>query len=410
MEPRRDAADVEGFLGTRDRDPHPFYEELRRTGVVWDKGARAWLVATHAGCQAVFEQDIEVFEHADAARTDDVLVRIAGGPRALKFLDGEDQRRVHAWWLRALSPKAVLLLQQELLGAVVDEAVDRFVHRGEAELSRDLATRVPIRAIAAVLDIPWRDEAWIDRCDALLNVLAEFFDQRLCGSAELDNRAIAATDEWMDLIRPIVHDRRSGTGGDLISKLWRDGPQLLDGWNEADVLSALRTMFLGGKDTTALGILNALHRVLLDDVLRDELIAGGRWAVTAFVEESLRLDAPIQFRARVAKRPVRIADADIAAGHTVVPILAGAGRDPARWPRPDDVMLDRPLARTHLAFAHGPRTCVGAALARAEIHQVVTTMLRRFPSARLTGDAVYSGFTMRAFRPLHVRFEPASAS
>jgi hypothetical protein len=70
--------------------------------------------------------------------------------------------------------------------------------------------------------------------------------------------------------------------------------------------------------------------------------------------------------------------------------------------------LDRPRLRDHLAFNVGPRTCVGAGLARAEMHDSIQILFDRLPELRLEPDAEpprFSSLFMRSWRPLHVLFD-----
>jgi cytochrome P450 len=67
--------------------------------------------------------------------------------------------------------------------------------------------------------------------------------------------------------------------------------------------------------------------------------------------------------------------------------------------------LKRPRPTEHLAFNKGPRMCVGASLARAEISGVVNAVLDRFSDIRLDPDAAppsFLGHVNRSFRPLNV--------
>jgi hypothetical protein len=48
---------------------------------------------------------------------------------------------------------------------------------------------------------------------------------------------------------------------------------------------------------------------------------------------------------------------------------------PAEYERPDDVVLDRPVRKHHLAFGRGIHFCVGAPLARLEGQIVLTKLL-----------------------------------
>lgn len=63
-----------------------------------------------------------------------------------------------------------------------------------------------------------------------------------------------------------------------------------------------------------------------------------------------------------------------------------ANRDPARFPEPDRLDLDRG-AGGHLAFGHGIHRCLGAPLARAEGGIALRALVTRFPRLRLAVPA-----------------------
>ena len=55
--------------------------------------------------------------------------------------------------------------------------------------------------------------------------------------------------------------------------------------------------------------------------------------------------------------------------------------------RPDEIVLDRPHIRSHLAFGKGVHFCVGSALARMEALAATTALLARTDSFSLAADA-----------------------
>ncbi|MGW1680063.1 cytochrome P450 [Saccharopolyspora sp. NPDC002376] len=59
-----------------------------------------------------------------------------------------------------------------------------------------------------------------------------------------------------------------------------------------------------------------------------------------------------------------------------------ANRDRAVFADPDSFDIARE-AVGHLAFGHGPRYCMGAPLARIELHAVFSRLVTRFPTMRL---------------------------
>jgi hypothetical protein len=67
-------------------------------------------------------------------------------------------------------------------------------------------------------------------------------------------------------------------------------------------------------------------------------------------------------------------------------VLGSASHDPAVFDDPEALVLDRPNANRHLAFAAGVHYCLGASLARLEAQVALTTLIRRFPRLELAGE------------------------
>jgi cytochrome P450 len=104
------------------------------------------------------------------------------------------------------------------------------------------------------------------------------------------------------------------------------------------------------------------------------------------VEETLRLDSPVQLTARVCRNDTVVAGTPVRRGELMVIYLAAANRDPAVFPDPHTFDVTRPNAGKHLAFSGGRHFCLGAALARMEGEVGLRTFFTRFPDARLAGE------------------------
>ena len=140
----------------------------------------------------------------------------------------------------------------------------------------------------------------------------------------------------------------------------------------------------GGESTTSL-LGSAIHMLALNPELQARLRDEPR-LVAPFIEEALRLESPFRYHMRHATRATEVHGVPIAAGSTVLLFWGAANRDPAEYDRPDDVVLDRPAPKHHLAFGRGIHFCVGAPLARLEAEVVLTRLLARTEHFALDPD------------------------
>ena len=74
------------------------------------------------------------------------------------------------------------------------------------------------------------------------------------------------------------------------------------------------------------------------------------------------------------------------AGDKVLLNFPAGNRDPAKFERPDEILIDREKNR-HFAFGIGIHRCLGSNVARMEMRVALETWLERFPSFALIPDA-----------------------
>lgn len=402
------------LLTTKDADPYAFYEQLRGKGdIVWDADLNAWLVTSYDTCREALRQDDVAYDspHQEGRRL------LFGGTRALPALKGEAHERLHGWWLAEFSPRRVAEWRSSVIRPIVGDCIERFIERGSAELAEELSERIPIRVITRLMGLPWQDDDFVDTYRRLNHQIVNVLNHRThvdkndkAAAERIWNEGLAAASEIEAMITPFIMARQSGEGDDLISKFWRDGPRLIEDWNLSDVMANTRLMLQAGSDTTTYATSNMAYLMLTRPGLMDELRSADEQKLTAFVEEVLRLHGPVHLRSRHAIKDTALSECPFAKGDTVIPVVAAANRDPARYARPGEIDLARKTPRDHLAFHFGPHVCVGAALARAELLETAIALRERMPEMRLDPAAEPPGMTgwlMRAYRPLHVVFPPA---
>lgn len=130
--------------------------------------------------------------------------------------------------------------------------------------------------------------------------------------------------------------------------------------------------------------------------------------IPAGIEELLRFAGPSRAVFRVALQPVEIGSRALSKGDEVTLLLGTANRDPARFPNPDRLDLERG-SEGHLAFGKGSHACAGAQLIRLASMIATRTLLESTESISRAGPVVWlDGFAIRApvSLPVVIRRQP----
>jgi cytochrome P450 len=399
------------YVDTANDDPYGFYDRVREAGeVVRDESVNAWLVTSHAAVRELMRQDKQLLRHPAEDSVDADYRAILGGERSRMLLSADDRSRHHRWFVHRFSYSLVDQWRESLLRPIIDRLLDDVVPDGRIEFLSQYSDRFSVRVIAAVMGLPWDDDAWVSRCKQLLDRKQSYIDVAALGPDEAVTRgALEAVEEMNELLRPflLAAKGREPQEDDILALLWAEGPTIMPEWGLADMQAWVATTFFAGTDTTTHAIQNGLYLLLTIPGLQDDVRAGGADSVERFSEEVLRLYPSVHFVRRRASQDFELRGQQIKQGESLLTLDAGANRDPAKFGCPHEVDLGREGFRDHLAFSLGPRTCAGAALARAEIQESVAKVLERLLNLRLDVDAEppqLRGFALRSFQPLHALF------
>ncbi|MFJ3906185.1 cytochrome P450 [Streptomyces sp. NPDC090025] len=342
--------------GAARADPYPLLHRIRAAGPVWLDDATV-VLSSRAHCGAALRAADTTAAGADGCPAASVRLR--------RGLD----RAASAWDGPALAP---------LVGRLVDDRLDSVAARGRLDVVSDLAHPVPLAVLSHLLGLPAADAPWLHRRAMALTPAPDHLGVADRGGmanpgavADAAERNRQADAELAAYFAEAVRDRRRhGHGDDVLSLLIRPdehGERLTD----AEAAAVGQTLFTSGYEPTAalvsagvLALLRAPHET--DTLRRDPGHA------RHLVEETLRLDPPVQFVRRTAGADLDLDGTTVPRGTVMVLLLAAAHRDPASSASPDVFAPDG--ASPHLAFAAGAHACPGAPWARL----VATTVLVRF--------------------------------
>jgi cytochrome P450 len=122
------------------------------------------------------------------------------------------------------------------------------------------------------------------------------------------------------------------------------------------------------------------------------------------VEEFLRYDGPTHATSRVATRDTEVGGVGIKQGDPVFIVLAAANRDPAQFPAPQELLLDR-TPNKHLAFGWGPHSCVGSLFGQLALGELTRALHDAPARLRPAGEPTrLRTATIRSYISLPVTF------
>lgn len=202
---------------------------------------------------------------------------------------------------------------------------------------------------------------------------------------------------------------------DVLSLLLRARDEDGRPMSDVELRDELMTMLAAGHETTATGLAFAfdllLHNRPALERLLDELDGGDDSYLDAVVTETLRMRPVIDAAERTLKAPRTIAGWDLPAGIKVYPGIALVHHRADLYPEPERFRPERFVdegaeSYTWLPFGGGIRRCIGAALAQAEMAEVLRVVLSRVELAPVhpqTDPVTLRGITLAPRHGARVR-------
>lgn len=404
--------DVDFFDPAINDCPYHALRTLRDEAPVWfDPRLRGYVVTRHEDVRMVLvDTERFVSGRGRSIRSDMRALYEAKGwvpGRTLGGRDDPEHRQMRALFDHAFRPKRVAELAPAI-ARLAHDLIDDFIDDGTCDIVHQFAVPLPLVVIGlqmgADLDDIWRIKAWTDA-----------WVQRL-GLMQTPEQALWSTEmeiEAQHYFQPIFERLRREPNDTVLSDLvntpipeW--GRCLTDEELHAEMMA---DTFVGGSETTTNALSGGVRLLIEHPDQWDRLKHDPERFLPVMVEESVRLEAPVQRLMRTAAVDVELHGVTIPAGSLVLVGYSAANRDERVIDQPARFDLERTDSRKHLGFGFGTHHCLGAPLARRELHAGFAAIVERIdemwflPDTELT---VAPNYFLRALKELRIGFRPVA--
>lgn len=370
--------DASTFFGAEClQDPYPLYERMHAAGTVHRIADSSFYAV--CGWDAVHDavsrpEDFSSNLTAAMTYTTDGTVKpfemdALGGPTHVLATADDPAHALHRKLLvRHLAAKRIRAIEQFTAQTASRLWVDG-LRDGRIEWMGAMANRLPMMVVAQLIGVPDADTTQLVKWGYAATQLLE----GLVSHEQLAAAGIAV----MELSGYISEQFSLAAAGPQANLLGELAAACASG--EIDTLTAqvmMVTLFAAGGESTA-SLLGSATWILATRPDIQRQVRDNPDRLGAFIEETLRYEAPFRGHYRHVRHDTSLAGMDLPADSHLLLLWGAANRDPAQFETPGEFRLDRGRGKGHISFGKGAHFCVGAALARLEAQIVVRQLLER---------------------------------
>jgi cholest-4-en-3-one 26-monooxygenase len=367
--------------------PHEAFAVLRRQAPVrWHADAGFWSLTRLADIAAVGRDTERFSSEAGIMMFDQPELAAPEAPRMMIEMDPPRHTRYRLLVNRGFTPRMIARLTERIRAGAA-AVVDDVQAQGSCEFVSSIASPLPLQVIADLLGVPAVDRG---RVFSLSNRIMGHEDEEFGAAAGV--APYEAIGEMFSYAAALAAERRAATAEDgaaagsvgddivgaLLSKVGDD--ELTEdefGW-------FFLLLVVAGNETTRTALAQGMLAFFAHPDQWSRLVHDPSLLDSA-VEEVLRWSTPLLHFRRTATEDVTLHGETIRRGDKVLLWYASANFD-------EDVFAD-PLSfdigrspNDHVTFGTGgPHFCLGAHLARLELHAMLEELTRRLPGLRLDG-------------------------
>ena len=353
--------------------PHDDWTWMRHNApVYYDPNSDVWAVARYDDVLTV-SRDPNTYSSYKAPRP-------KGDPLPMMIsMDDPDHLNRRKLVNKGFTPRRVRDKLNEI-DTLCDLIIDRVCENGRADFVWDVAAPLPLLLIGDMLGFPRESfDDLLQWSDDLIRATTET-------NPEASEKGMLAGIAFREFQMDVIADRRANPGGDDLVSILCEAEVEGEKLDDESIVQESLLILIGGDETSRHVITGGMEALLEFPDERQKLQEDLDGRIDVAVEEMLRWVTPIKNMARTTMAEIQLGDEVVPEAADVIMLYPSANRDEAHFVDPFHFDIER-RPNHHLAFGFGAHFCLGASLARLELKQMFTRVLRRLPDIELAVPA-----------------------
>ncbi|GAA5066568.1 cytochrome P450 [Nocardia callitridis] len=356
-------SDLDLFTDAARLDPYPLYERLRALGpVVYLSKHDVYAIPRYAEACEVLDDWGRYSSARGVMMNPQLNEQLA--ERVMLCTDPPDHTAIRALFGRPMRAEELRNLRPRL-EQEAESIVERLTGQESFDAVTDLAEHLPMTVVSTLVG------------------LGEHGRQHMRRWAGATWEAQGAPNARTEAAEPVVEEFISFAMTEAVpGKLEPDGwaAQLYTAADNGEIRHDQCPFFIldyvtPSLDTTIHGITNAV-RLFAEHPDQWDLVRHNPGLISHALNETLRLESPVQQFSRVVTETHELGGVPLEAGSRVLVLFGSANRDERKYPDPKRFDVTR-RPSDHLAFGRGEHACVGMPLARLEMNALLRALSKR---------------------------------
>jgi cytochrome P450 len=305
--------------------------------------------------------------------------------RPMVNMDDPRHARLRRIVSRAFTPRRLAQIDEHI-AKTATAIVDDLLRAGSGDFVADVAARLPIKVISAMMGIPEHYHADVAACvDAMTEYSGVRGEVARLRTLRLFGGNVRAILDLHRLVARLGRERRQTPGDDLISALVSadvDGERL----SVRELGAFFDLLLVAGNETTRNALAHGLKLFTDHPEQRALLMTDFDTRIGGAIEEIVRYVSPIMQFQRTLTCDYEMNGNLYRRGDKVVLFYLSANRDEEVFADADTFDITR-TPNPHVGFGGpGPHLCLGAHLARRELTAMFRELFTRAPGIRAAGE------------------------